>query len=93
LGVLKTLGFTDRAVFMLVVAEAVVVCLAGALLGLALAMVAFPYTAKWVPGLTMPLVVIEVAIAAACLVALVSATLPALRAARLRVVDALADRQ
>jgi ABC-type antimicrobial peptide transport system permease subunit len=76
----------------LVVAEAVVVCLAGALIGLALALAAFPYTAKWIPGLTMPLVVIEVAIAAACLVAFVSATLPALRASRLRVVDALADR-
>ena len=92
LGVLKTLGFTDRAVFVLIVAEAVVVCLAGALVGLALALAAFPYTAKWIPGLTMPLVVIEVAIAAACLVAFVSATLPALRASRLRVVDALADR-
>jgi putative ABC transport system permease protein len=91
-GVLKTLGFTDRAVFMLVVAESVVVCLAGALIGLALATAAFPYTAKWIPGLTMPLVVIEAAIAAASLVALVSAALPALRAARLRVVDALADR-
>jgi putative ABC transport system permease protein len=91
-GVLKTLGFTDRAVFVLVVVEAVLVCLAGALVGLALAMVAFPYTAKWIPGLAMPLVIIEVAIAAACLVALVSAALPALRAARLRVVDALADR-
>jgi putative ABC transport system permease protein len=92
LGVLKTLGFTDRAVFMLVVAEAVVVCLTGAFFGLALAMLAFPYTAKWIPGLTMPLVVVEVAIVAASLVALVSAALPALRAARLRVVDALADR-
>jgi putative ABC transport system permease protein len=92
LGVLKTLGFTDRAVFMLVVAEAVVVCLTGAFIGLALAMLAFPYTAKWIPGLTMPLVVVEVAIVAASLVALVSAALPALRAARLRVVDALADR-
>lgn len=92
LGVLKTLGFTDRAVFMLVVAEAVVVCLTGAFIGLALAMLAFPYTAKWIPGLTMPLVVIEVATVAASLVALVSAALPALRAARLRVVDALADR-
>jgi putative ABC transport system permease protein len=91
-GVLKTLGFTDRAVFILVVVEAVLVCLAGALIGLALAMVAFPYTAKWIPGLSMPLVIIEVAIAAACLVALVSAAPPALRAARLRVVDALADR-
>jgi putative ABC transport system permease protein len=92
LGVLKTLGFTDRAVFMLVVAEAVVVCLSGALIGLALAALAFPYTAKWIPGLTMPRVVVEVAIVAASLVALVSAALPALRAARLRVVDALADR-
>jgi putative ABC transport system permease protein len=92
LGVLKTLGFTDRAVFMLIVAEAVVVCLSGALIGLALATLAFPYTAKWIPGLTMPRVVIEVAIVAASLVALVSAALPALRAARLRVVDALADR-
>ena len=91
-GVLKTLGFTDRAVFILVVVEAVLVCLAGALIGLALAMVAFPYMAKWIPGLSMPLVIIEVAIAAACLVALVSAVPPALRAARLRVVDALADR-
>ena len=91
-GVLKTLGFTDRAVFILIVVEAALVCLAGALIGLALAMVAFPYTAKWIPGLSMPLVIIEVATAAACLVALVSAALPALRAARLRVVDALADR-
>jgi putative ABC transport system permease protein len=92
LGVLKTLGFTNRAVFILIVAEAVVVCLSGALIGLALATLAFPYTAKWIPGLTMPLAVIEVAIVAASLVALVSAALPALRAARLRVVDALADR-
>jgi putative ABC transport system permease protein len=91
-GVLKTLGFTDRAVFILVVVEAVLVCLAGALIGLALAMLAFPYTAKWIPGLSMPLVIVEVAIAAACLVASVSAALPALRAARLRVVDALAER-
>jgi len=91
-GVLKTLGFTDRAVFILVVVEAVVVCLAGALIGLALAMLAFPYTAKWIPGLSMPPVIVEVATAAACLVAAVSAALPALRAARLRVVDALADR-
>ena len=91
-GVLKTLGFTDSTVFVLVVVEAVLVCVAGALIGLALAMAAFPYTAKWIPGLSMPLVIIEVAIAAACLVALVSAALPALRAARLRVVDALADR-
>jgi putative ABC transport system permease protein len=91
LAVLKILGFTNRGIFLLVVAETVVVCVAGALLGLALAAAAFPYTAKWIPGLTMPLVVVEVGVIAACLVALASAALPAWRAARLRVVDALAD--
>jgi putative ABC transport system permease protein len=92
LAMLKTLGFTGRAIFLLIVAEAGLVCVAGALLGLGLAMAAFPYTAKWVPGLTMPLAVIEAGVVAACLVALFSAALPAHRAARLRVVDALAGR-
>jgi putative ABC transport system permease protein len=91
LGVLKVVGFTNHTIFVLVVAETVVVCVAGALIGLALSAVAFPYTAKWIPGLTMPLGVVEVGVVAACLVALTSATLPAARAARLRVVDALAD--
>jgi putative ABC transport system permease protein len=91
LAVLKIVGFTNRAVFLLVVAETVVVCVAGALIGLALSALAFPYTAKWIPGLTMPLLIVEVGVVAACLVALASAALPALRAARLRVVDALAD--
>ena len=91
LAVLKIVGFTSRAVFQLVVAETVVVCVAGALIGLALSELAFPYTAKWIPGLSMPLVTVEVGVVAACVVALASAALPALRAARLRVVDALAD--
>jgi putative ABC transport system permease protein len=91
LAVLKILGFTARGIFVLVVAESVVVCVAGALLGLALSSAAFPYTAHWIPGLTMPLGVVEVGVLAACLVALASAALPAVRAARLRVVDALAD--
>jgi putative ABC transport system permease protein len=92
LGMLKTLGFTGRAIFFLVVAEAGLICVAGALIGLALAMLAFPYTAKWIPGLSMPLEVIEAGVIAACGVALFSAALPAHRAARLRVIDALAGR-
>jgi ABC-type antimicrobial peptide transport system permease subunit len=39
----------------------------------------------------MPLLVVEVGVIAACLVALAGAALPAWRAAQLRVVDALAD--
>ena len=92
LAVLKTLGFTDRAIFLLILAEAGLVCVSGSLIGLGLAMLAFPYTAKWIPGLSMPVVVIAAGVLVACLVALLSAALPARRAARLRVVDALAGR-
>lgn len=92
LAVLKTLGFSDRAVFLLVVGEAAVACVAGAIVGLALAMAAFPYAAKFVPGLSMPMVVVEVGLVGAVLVALLSASVPALRASRLQIVDALASR-
>jgi putative ABC transport system permease protein len=92
LAMLKTIGFTGRTMFLLIVTEAASMCVVGALLGLALAWFAFPFTAKWIPGLTMPLLVIETGVIAACLVALISAALPARQAARLRVVDALAGR-
>src|SRR6516225_7842171 len=49
--VLKTLGFSGRAMFLLVVAEGVVVCVIAALMGLALAMRVFPYAANFIPGL------------------------------------------
>lgn len=92
LAVLKTLGFSNRAVFLLLVAEAALACVVGAIVGLALAMVAFPYAAKFVPGLSMPMAVIEVGLLGAVLVALISASVPALRASRLQIVDALASR-
>lgn len=92
LAVLMTLGFTGRAVFLLIMAEAAVVCVCGAAAGLGVAMLAFPYTANWIPGLTMPPVVIVAGIGLACLIALISALLPAIRASRLHVVDALAGR-
>jgi len=92
LAVLKSLGFSDRAVFLMVLAEALVTCVAAALIGLALAMGVFPYAAKFVAGLSMPLVVIASGVVGAVFVALISAAIPALRAARLQVVDALAGR-
>jgi putative ABC transport system permease protein len=69
-----------------------VVCVAGALFGLALADVAFPYASRFVPGLSMPGVVVVIGVGAAVLVALISSALPAVRAARLQVVAALAGR-
>ena len=92
LAVLKTLGFNDRAIFLMVVGESLLLCLAAALIGLALAMGVFPYTAKFVPGLSMPPSVIGFGLVGALLVALVTAAPPASRAARLQVVDALAGR-
>jgi len=90
--VLKTLGFNGRAIFLLVVTEGLVVCVLAALMGLALATGVFPYAAKFIPGLSMPLAVIGLGLIGAVVVALITASLPASRAARLHVVDALAGR-
>jgi len=92
LAVLKTLGFSDQAVFLLLIGEAVVTCIAGAIIGLGLAMGAFPYAAKFVPGLSMPMVVIGVGVIGSVLIALLTASAPALRASKLEIVDALAGR-
>jgi putative ABC transport system permease protein len=92
LAVLKTIGFTDRAVFLLVLAEAVVVCVVAAGCGLALAMLVFPWAAQFVYGLSMPPSTIATGLAIAAALAVVSAAIPGTRAARLHVVSALAER-
>jgi len=92
LAVLKTLGFGDRPIFLLVVGECLLICILAAFAGLALATGVFPYAGKFVPGLSMPLSVVGFGIVGAVLVALITAVPPALRAARLQVVDALAGR-
>jgi putative ABC transport system permease protein len=95
LAVLKTLGFTNRAVLVLVLSEALVMLLIGGLLGLALAYLALPIIGEassgqldvalqpesWTLGLGLMLII-------GTLVGLP----PALKAMRLRIVDALAGR-
>ncbi|HEV2286687.1 MAG TPA: ABC transporter permease, partial [Steroidobacteraceae bacterium] len=92
LAVLKTIGFTDRAVFALVLAEAVVVCIAAAACGLALSLAVFPLAARFVTALAMPPATLATGLALAVGLAIASAAIPAARAARLRVVSALAAR-
>jgi putative ABC transport system permease protein len=92
LAVLKTLGFTDRAVFVFILAEAAILCVAAAAFGLVLALFAFPLASKFVPGLSMPMAVIAVGLACAALLAVLSASIPAILAARLNIVTALASR-
>jgi putative ABC transport system permease protein len=92
LAVLKTLGFTDGSVFIFVLAEAMLVFIAAGACGLALALLVFPFASKFVPGLSMPAVVVGVGLACAALVAVISASVPALLAARLKIATALAVR-
>ena len=92
LAVMKTLGFADSVLFLFIVAEAAIVCVVAAGFGLVLALVAFPFAAKFVPGLSMPAPVVAIGLGCAALVALISASAPAIRAARLNIVAALASR-
>jgi putative ABC transport system permease protein len=90
LAVVKTVGFTDRAVFLLVLAEAVVLFLAGAVCGLLLATLVLPIAARFVLGLSMPGIVVVMGLALGIVVAFISAAVPAALAARLPVATALA---
>lgn len=90
LAVLKTIGFTDHGIFWLILAEALTVCVAAAAFGLALANATFPFAARFVVGLSMPGIVVAAGLILGAAVALVSAAVPALLAARLQIAAALA---
>ena len=96
---LKTIGFTDRAVVLLVFLEAALPCLLGAALGVGLAAFLsgqlprlFPPGQGTPPLPTMTAMVFVWAAIAASIVALVSAALPALRLKRMDIATALSGR-
>ncbi len=91
LAVLKAVGFTDRTVFLLILAEALLVCVAAGAFGLALATLLLPIAGMFVVGLSMPKIVIASGLGLAIIVALISAAVPAVQAARLKVATALAN--
>ncbi|MCE7032046.1 ABC transporter permease [Lysobacter sp. GX 14042] len=96
LAVLKTIGFTDRTVLMLVLAESVLLIGLGGLLGMALAQALVAWMAGYsqglLPGKAIPTETWLVALALVVGLGLVVGLLPALRAKRLKIVDALAGR-
>jgi putative ABC transport system permease protein len=91
LAVLKAVGFMDHTVFLLVLGEALLVCVSAAAFGLALATVLLPIAGIFVVGLAMPTIVIAIGLGLAIIVALVSSAVPAVQAARLKVATALAN--
>jgi putative ABC transport system permease protein len=96
MGVLKTLGFSDTKVLALVLAESLTQCFIGAAIGLGIARAFLPVLKKKLPQplniLDIPPSIIALGLATALIVAFISAALPAWRANRLQIVDALAGR-
>ena len=94
MAVLKTLGFSDGTVLGFVLAETVALCAIGGLIGLGLATVAGWFIAQ--SGIPIPLRVEwrvwTAGIIAILLLSVAVGLLPALRAKRLKIVDALAGR-
>lgn len=93
LAVLKAIGFTDRSVLFLVLAESLVIALVGGVLGLFLASGAIPVLGVALNGLLPPLILSKATLAFglgfALLVGATSGLLPGLGAMRMRVVNAL----
>lgn len=94
LAVLKTYGFSNATVILLMFSEALILCLSAALIGLAIAAGVFPsiFSAMGIGAVPMPPDVIYLGLGIAVLLAVVSTTPPAWLAQRLNIVDALAAR-
>ncbi len=92
LGVLKTLGFGDGLVMVLVLAESCLLALVGGGIGLATVYGvtnAFDLGGSYLPTLFMPPRALGVGMGLVVLLGLVTGFLPAMQALRLRIVDAL----
>jgi putative ABC transport system permease protein len=96
LAVLKTIGFSSQSVLGMVLAEGILLLVLGGVLGLALAGVVVPIVAKGSGGmLNLPPIGASTWILGLVLMVVIGAlvgALPAIRAMRLNIVDALAGR-
>ncbi|MEX3958483.1 ABC transporter permease [Trinickia sp. EG282A] len=89
LAVLKTLGFSDTRVLVLVLLQALVLCIVAALLGLAVANLLFPLLRDTLGVVKMPVAVIIEGVVIAAVLAAATGVIPAWRAKRLVTVEAL----
>ena len=92
LAVLKTLGFTDGTVLGLVIGEALLLCVSAAFIGLALSYLTLPVIKQGLRGVELSPSALLPGIGVAVVLALVVGFPPAVRAMRLNIIDALADR-
>jgi putative ABC transport system permease protein len=92
LAVLKTLGFTDGGVMLLLLAETLIFCLFCAGIGLGLAELAFPFIKQSIGFNAAAGPILFAGLGFAVALAVICGLPPALRARRLQIVDALAGR-
>ncbi|MHB8475204.1 MAG: ABC transporter permease [Steroidobacteraceae bacterium] len=93
LAVLKTIGFGDGKVLGLVIGESLLLCVIAAVIGLGLSYAALPIIKLGLQGVELSPRALLPGIGAAVLLALIVGLPPALRAGRLNIVDALADKR
>jgi putative ABC transport system permease protein len=93
LAILKTLGFGDGKVLGLVLAESLLLCVIAAVIGLGLSYGAMPILKSVLQGVELSPKALVPGLGAAVLLALIVGMPPALRAMRLNIVDALADKR
>ena len=94
LAVLKTLGFTDFTVLFMVLAEALLVCILGAVVGMTFAVLLLKFaTVQFGIALNAGNALLWIqAICSAIMLSIAVGVLPAWRARSLKIVDALAGR-
>jgi putative ABC transport system permease protein len=92
LAVLKTLGFPDRLVMVLILVEAVIFCVFSAAIGLGLAALILPAAQALIGITSMPGIVVVAGLGFAVALALIGGSVPAWRGLRLQVAEALAGR-
>jgi putative ABC transport system permease protein len=90
--VLKTLGFSGTTVSVLVIIESIMLCLLAAAIGLVLSIGAIKSLGAFMGVAKLPPIVMAYGIVIALAVAFISGLPPAIRAERLNIVDALAER-
>ena len=96
LAILKTIGFSNGSVLVIVLCEALLIVLVGTVPGLLLAgglLAEFSQSVSIFNGVELSMVIVAQGIGLALLMALIVGLPPALRAMRVNIVDALGDHQ
>jgi putative ABC transport system permease protein len=92
LATLKAGGFSDTHVMLLILGESLVLCVAGAAIGLFVGTKLLPLARTQIAAVTVPASIYGIGLAYAAALALTGGAIAAWRGTKLRAVDALAKR-